>query len=183
MNFKYLENKINYDGSQLKPLYSYLNHKVVSDSIVSFVGSCDVTLEHMVDAEDYVESSKIKAKEMLHFIVELFSQNIFTAVTAQRLLVSIVHAELLKRGLSFVRSGDDLYFENKKLSVSIASVSSVSAMIHLGINITNEDTPVLTCSLKDFGIDPAQFSSEIMRVFSDEWVTILEATKKVKPLV
>ena len=183
MNSKFLSDRIDYDGSQLKPLYSYLRHKVVSDSIIAFVGACDVSLEHMVDAEDYIVDSKIQAKEMLHFVVELFSQNIFTAVTAQRLLVSIVHAELLKRGMVFNRSGDDLFFENKKLSVSIASVSSVSAMIHLGINITNENTPVLTCSLSDFEIEPHQFASEIMTIFTQEWSTILDATKKVKPLV
>lgn len=88
-----------------------------------------------------------------------------------------------EKGHVLVRKGDDLYFAEKKLSVSIASCSAVSAMIHLGINIENNGTPVPTCALKDFAVDPQSFATELMLRFSDEYNSILEATQKVKPLV
>jgi hypothetical protein len=182
MKYKFIEKNINYDGAQLKPLYAYVNHHVHGDSVVSFIGSCNVTLEHMVDAEDFVVNAKIKSDKMLHFIVEIFSQNLTTTVTLQRLLTSITQNLLLDKGHKLKRDGDDLYFDGKKLSVSIASASAVSSMIHLGLNIENTGTPVATCALSDFKLEPFEFASELMKRFSEEYVSIIEATQKVKPL-
>lgn len=182
MKTKFVTKKIDYNGSELKPLYAYVNHQLHGDSIVSFIGACNVSLAHMVDAEDLVVSAQIKSDKMLHFIVELFGQNLVTAVSLQRLLVSITQNLLLESGHSLVRKGDDLYLKKLKLSVSIASCSSVSSQIHLGLNVENAGTPVPTCALKDFKLDPVKFSKELMKRFSEEFVSITEATQKVKPL-
>lgn len=182
MKTKFVTEKINYDGSQLKPLYSYVNHQLHGDSIVAFIGACDVTPEHMVDAEDFVVNAKIASDKMLHFIVEIFGQNLMTAVALQRLLVSIAQNILLEMGQPLVRKGDDLYLKKKKLSVSIASTSAVSSQIHLGINITNTGTPVPTCALSDFSVAPAKFAKELLARFASEYNSIKEATQKVKPL-
>ncbi len=179
MRTHFVEKKIDYDGSALKPLYSYIQHRLAGDSIVSFMGKCDVSPEHMVDAEDFVASAKIQSDLMLHFIVEIFNQNLMTAVSLQRLLVAIAQS-LLPPHLT--REGDDLYWDSKKLSVSIASVSAVSAMIHLGINIKNDGTPVPTCCLEDLKIEPRKFALDLMKKFSDEYASIVEATQKVHPL-
>ncbi len=182
MKYKFIKKKINYNGSELKPLYAYVHHQLHGDSIVAFAGSCDVTLDHMVDAEDFVVGAKIKADCMLHFIVEMFGQNLMTAVSLQRLLVSIVQSHLMGAGVTLIRKGDDLYLKNKKLSVSIASCSAVSSQIHLGINIENGGTPVPTCALKDFSIEPVKFATAIMEKFTSEYISIVEATQKVRPL-
>jgi len=177
------DKKLDYDGSALSPLFAYLNHKIHGDSIVSFIGACDVSLDNMIDAEDFVVSAKIKSDHMLHFIVEIFGQNLMTAVSLQRLLVAIAQ-NILPYQLR--RDGDDLYLDNTKgsfkLSVSIASVSAVSAMIHLGLNIKNDGTPVPTCSLQDLGVDPKKFAIELMNKFSEEYASIVGATQKVHPL-
>lgn len=182
MKYKYIKENINYDGSQLKPLYAYVHHKLHGDSILAFSGACDVSLENMVDAEDFVVQAKIKSDKMLHFIVEIFNQSLTTAVSLQRLLVSLVQNILLESGHRLRREGDDLYFQDKKLSVSIASCSAVSVMIHLGINIENSGTPVPTCALSDFKIQPEKFANDIMIKFSEEFESIVAATQKVKPL-
>ena len=182
MKTKFIENKMDYDGSQLKPLYSYLNHKLSGDSIVAFAGACDVSPEHMVDAEDFVVNALIKSDTMLHFIVETFQPSLIAAVALQRLLVSIAQNIILRSGHTLLRQGDDLYFKDNKLSVSIASGSSVSTMIHLGLNIENKGTPVPTCCLKDFGIETRSFAELLMNEFSAEYKSIIEATQKVKPL-
>ncbi len=182
MKIKFIDQPTNYNGSELKPLYTYVNHKLCGDSIVSFIGSCDVDLAHMVDAEDFIVNAQIKADKMLHFIVEIFAQNLLTAVVLQRLLVAVAQNLLLEQGRNLRRQGDDLYLNEKKLSVSIASCSAVSAMIHLGLNISNEGTPVKTCALQDFNIEAKTFAVELMKRFSAEYVSIIEATQKVKPL-
>jgi hypothetical protein len=182
MKYKFIEKTMTYDGRQLKPLYAYVNHHVHGDSIISFIGSCNVSLEHMVDAEDFVVNAEIKSDNMLHFIVEMFSQNLITAVSLQRLLTSMTQNLLLDKGHQLKREGDDLYFNGQKLSVSIASCSAVSSMIHLGLNIENAGTPVPTCALSDFKLEPTVFANELMKRFSEEYASIIEATQKVKPL-
>ncbi len=182
MKYKFINTPIHYDGAQLKPLYAYVSHRVHGDSIVAFAGSCDVTLEHMVDAEDYVVKAQIKSDKMLHFIVEVFKPDLTMAVTLQRLLVCIVQNALAEKKAVLRRDGDDLYSGSNKLSVSIASVSSVSSMIHLGLNIENTGTPVPTCALKDFSVEPLAFANEILEKFSSEYDSIVAATQKVNPL-
>jgi hypothetical protein len=179
---KFAENKINYDGSQLKPLYGYTHHQLHGDSIVAFEGSCNVTFDHMVDMEDLVVRAEIKSDRMLHFIVEIFRTDLFAIVSLQRLLVSITQNILLRSGHNLQRNGDDLYLQGKKLSVSIASGSAVSTMIHLGLNIENAGTPVPTCCLKDLGLEPKAFALLVMSEFSSEYSSIVEATQKVRPL-
>jgi hypothetical protein len=56
-------------------------------------------------------------------------------------------------------------------------------MIHFALNITNEGTPVPTCSLEDLQIDPKNFAEKVLKAFSEEYVSITEATQKVRPLV
>lgn len=191
MKTKYVNQKTNYDGSQLTPLYGYINHNLHGDSILAFEGACFISPDKMIDAEDLVAKAKIESDSMLHFIVEVFHHDLMTAVSLQRLLVSI--AEDILNSTSSVlktkklwREGDDLYLDKKenalKLTISIASKSAVSCMIHLGINIKNDGTPVATCCLDDLKVNPKKFAEVLMEEFSTEYKSILEATQKVRPL-
>ena len=154
MKSKFVSKKMKYDGSQLRPLFSYMTHDLLGDSIVSWVGPCDVTVEHMKDGEDLKAKEKIKGDLMLHFIVELFDGDLFGAVAVQRLLSSIAKDVLLdigKLGKEKVsREGDDIFVGKKKLSISIATRSTHSSLIHFAVNCVNKGTPIPTCSLEDF---------------------------------
>lgn len=184
---KFITKKTNYDGSQLRPLFAYTDYQVKGDSIISFIGACDVSFNHMVDMEDLIVDAEIKSDQMLHFIIEIFPANLLFAIGLQRLFVSIVkdwldeNSKVLKTN-QLKRKGDDLYLKKNKLSVSIASVSVVSSQIHFAMNITNEGTPVSTLSLEDLKIKPEVCAKEVMKIFCAEYNSIVEATKKVKPL-
>lgn len=181
MKTLWIENEFKYDGSQLHSLFSYLNYKILGDSIVSWIGECDVSFDHMVDGEDLLSRSQIRSKRMLHFIIEIFDENLTSGVSLQRLFASITK-DLIEAhsGIKLNRSGDDIFCGTKKLSVSIATSSPRSSLIHFGINVTNENTPVATCALGDFGIQPISFAKKLMEDFSNEFKTIKEATQKVK---
>ncbi|MCM2352799.1 MAG: DUF366 family protein [Pseudobdellovibrio sp.] len=173
-----------YDGSQLRPLFSYEHFGLKGNAMLSWVAPTDVTLTHMVDYEDKIEESKICGDKMLHFMIEFFPANLSTGVMAQRLLASIikdlVQAKAPKATLS--RKGDDIYVGQGKLSISIASVSAVSTLIHFAVNITNKGTPVKTASLEDLKIKPDAFAKEVLKAFSSEFEDVMWATQKVKPL-
>lgn len=188
MKTLFIDKKITYDGSQLHPLFAYENYKVLGDSIISWIGPCNITLDHMVDLEDKIENAQICGSEMLHFIIEVFGSDLTAAVSLQRLFASITkdliqHETKLKFNL--VREGDDIYLYDhakRKLSISIASRSAVSSQIHFAMNIVNEGTPVPTSCLSEFGLDAAALAKKLMNLFNEEYESIMTATKKVIPL-
>lgn len=191
MQTLWVSKKIKYDGSQLRPLFAYENFSLIGNSIVAWVGPCDVTLDHMVDLEDKIQKAKICGDQMLHFIVEVFGQNLICGVALQRLLASHVHTEIMNScsdlGFkNFIREGDDLYLiQNKKklkLSISIAGQSAVSTMIHLALNIKNSGTPVPTVSLQDLKISEKKIADSVMKSFSKEFQSVVQASQKALPL-
>ena len=67
---------------------------------------------------------------MANFICEFFDQqppNMRIAYLRQRLLVMIFREILTEYGVPTKREGDDIFVEDRKLSISIASVSLSSA--------------------------------------------------------
>ena len=184
MKTLWIKKSISYDGSQLRPLFAYLEHGIMGDSVVAFRGPCKVDFKNMIDGEDLLAKSEIQGSNMLHFIFEIFDRNLITGVFLQRLFASIVIDVLHDNTESkkFLREGDDIYYGKKKLSISIASNSSRSTMIHFAVNISNKGTPVPTCSLSDFSIEAKDFANECLRKIQKEYVSICEATVKVRPL-
>lgn len=173
-----------YDGSQLRPLFNYENFGLKGDAMISWIAPTDVTLTHMVDFEDKIEESKICGDKMLHFMIEFFPANLSTGVLAQRMLASIIKDLITTKvpAAKLTRKGDDIYVGAGKLSISIASVSAVSTLIHFAVNITNKGTPVKTASLDDLKIKPDTFAKEVLKAFASEFEDVMWATQKVKPL-
>jgi len=190
---KYLKGKtIEYDGSQLSPLWAYTSFDVQGDSIVSFRGPCNISDEFMVDMEDRRKNAEISSPDMLHFIVEYFGVGIDEIVLVQRVLICLV-ADLLRdivyEDAELEREFDNLYAfppdeeERGKLSVSVATVSLVSGLIHLGLNITTEGTPVRTAGLEEIGVeDVDKFAVEVARRFIEEMKNLKMDASKVRPV-
>lgn len=173
-----------YDGSQLRPLFSYEHFGLKGDAMLSWVAPTDVTLSHMVDFEDKIDEAKICGDRMLHFMIEFFPANLSFGVMAQRLLASIIKDMIQAKvpTAKLTRKGDDIYLGQGKLSISIASVSAVSTLVHFAVNITNKGTPVKTASLEDLKIKPETFAKDVLKAFACEFEDVIWATQKVKPL-
>ena len=135
-----VDERIDYDGSQIGSLWAYTRFEIQDDSIVCFRGSCKIPFEHMIDIEDKIHKERIESPDMLHFIVEHFDvPSLKLAYARQRLLACIAEETLKDMGFTVNRSGDDLFYNGGKLSISIASTSAVSCKIHFGINVECED--------------------------------------------
>lgn len=186
MKIKWLKQNSNYDGTQLRSLYAYLEHRILGDSAVAWRGPCAVNFDHMVDGEDLLDRAEICGSDMVHFIIEIFDQKLLTGVLLQRLFATIVRDALSElspiKNLEILRSGDDLYWKNKKLSISIATSSPVSTMIHFAVNVSAKGTPVETAGLEDIKVDPKKFAEKALEALKEEFETSLEATKKVRPV-
>lgn len=181
MKTQFIEKEFKYDGQQLAPLFNYMQYKLLGDSCVAWIGPCDIPFDHMMDGEDLLEKSQIKGSKMLHFVFEIFDRELATGVFLQRLFAAIVQAEILvKSHVPLSRKGDDLYLEDKKLSISIATRSSNSVLVHFAMNILSEGTPVKTCCLENFGIEPKTLARALLERISSEYQDILKATYKVR---
>ena len=182
MKTKLIEHEIKYEGWQLSPHWIYKNFKIQGDAIVAFVGECEVKLTEMVDIEDVINNEPIYSKSMLSFISEQFNVGLIEGVFRQRLLICTIKEALEKRGYKITRSGDDLFFEDKKLTVSIATKSVNSILIHTGININSDGAPVKASGLaSDLGLsDIKDFAREILNRYSQEIDDIILASTKVR---
>jgi len=85
---------------------------------------------------------------------------------------------------AFVRSGRFHYSLPgcRKLSVSIATVSPLSGMIHAGINVSTAGTPVQTASLEMLGIDPVVYGRWVAENFARDYEKVWKACTKVRPV-
>nr|WP_255668323.1 DUF366 family protein [Methanocella sp. CWC-04] len=171
---------IDYDGSQIGSLWAYTRFRLQDDSIVCFRGKCNVTPDHMIDLEDRVMDEKIESPDMIHFIVEHFDMTSLKLAYARQRLLAAIAAEVFKdRGIIVKRSGDDLFYDGGKLSISIASASPVSHKIHFGINVRCDEY----MSLEKMGItDPEAIMAVIGERYSAEYDDIEMSLRKSRPL-
>lgn len=176
------EERRTYDGTQLSSLFAFRNYRVQGDSVSVFRGPCHVAITEMVDLADVLANDYIFSEDMLHFIIEHFDMNLEMTVTRQRLLIAIIKECLEDFGITQIkRSGDDIFLGAGKLSVSIATLSPISSMIHTGLNISSQNTPVRTVSLQDLGItDFLGFGRSIAERYSAEVTGIKAARCKVR---
>lgn len=154
---------IPYTGKELSPHWIYKNFDLLGDAIVSFIGPADVSLDSMVDLEDVKKKASIGSPEMLHFIGEWFIDSLETGILLQHLFVCQVYESLLETGVTGLkRRGNDLYYHQRKLSVSIATKSPISVLMHFGINIKTEGTPIPTAGLAELHVEPFVLACEVL---------------------
>lgn len=184
MQQSFVNEIIKYDGTQLASLWAFRRFGLQGDSIVSFQGPCQVDLPEMVDLADVRDNSPIYSENMLHFIIEHFDLDLEKTIVRQRLFIAIIKDAVLQfAGVVLRRQGDDLYHEEKKLSVSIATLTPVSTMIHAGLNILSENVPVPAAGLTDLGLavhEAPKLGAAICGLYARECSEIRLARCKVR---
>ncbi len=177
-----LNEKLRYDGTQIAPLWAFEYSGVRGDSIVAFEGPMNVT--HVIDAEDDLNGAKIAGDRLLHFIVEVFDSpaTMRQAYYMQRLLIVNLKDQLFDAGIIVCRSGDDLFVDGGKLTVSIATCGISSEKIHCGVNLTTAGIPpeVLAASLEIE--NPLTFAKLVSDRFVDELLDIDRDIEKTRDL-
>ena len=181
MQWRWLAQEIPYTGRELRSGWIADTTGIEGDAIAAFVGPCEVPLEHMVDMEDVRRGVPIKAARMLHFLAEHFDTDLARTVLRQRLLVCRA-AEILNQATTehVFRDGDDLFVEDRKLSVSVATASPVSTLIHLGLNIDPSGAPVPAIGLDELGISASGIGKQIMAGYVEEMQSAEAAQRKVR---
>lgn len=182
MNELFCENNIKYTGKELSPHWILSKFKLYGDSIVSFIGEVDVPIDNMVDVEDKINNEPIYAKSMLNFIIEHFDYSIKEIAFAQILLIQTIREVFLDDyNVNLIRKGDDLFYNGRKLSVSIATKSTVSGLIHTALNIDCSGAPVKASDINEINIkDIKELAKKIMKRYTDNIEKINFAITKVR---
>jgi hypothetical protein len=181
MKLRFIKEEIAYTGEQLQSHFAYRQYGILGDCIIGFRGPCDVKISHMIDIEDKRAGNKIYSEDMVHFIIEHHDTDLEKSVLRQWLMAGIVR-ELINTRMGknvIARVGSDLYDQDAKLSVSVATVTPVSSVIHFGINVTCTNTPVKTRGLADYSIEPVAFANDAMNAYVKECASIHKACYKV----
>ncbi|MBB5021321.1 DUF366 family protein [Desulfurispira natronophila] len=181
MNFNYslLSTPLDYDGSQLRELFPKSMGAPAGHAAIAFIGSCQVDLDHLVDSDDAHSGRPIYSPSMLHLILEFFGMNLWETVLLQRMLMVKASELLLQKGAEVTRSGDDIYMAHRKLSVSIATASRVSTLVHVGFNLDTAGTPVPTVALSELGFTAETFAVLLLDSFKSELECMWHARCKV----
>ena len=191
---KHVDEIFEYDGSQINPSWAFQEFGIYGSSIVTWIGPVNITPDNLKDFADV--GLEIKSNYMVNFICEFFDQqptNMRVSYLRQRLLVMIFREILTEYGISTKREGDDIFVENRKLSISIASVSLSSAKIHFALNLEDKGTPddVETIGLFDIKVNGEyvfnnenllNLINETVSRFIDELETIENDISKTKVL-
>ncbi|MDP6959422.1 MAG: DUF366 family protein [Planctomycetota bacterium] len=180
----FLEDPLDYDGIALQSLWAYRTLGTQGNSLVSFIGGCDFPFENMADLEDVRAEKRIWSPRMLHFIEERFDMDLEKAILRQRLLAILVKEAVSSHSSrSIRREGDDLFDEDRKLSISIATVTPVSTKIHFGINVDRaEGLDVQTEGLSTYGIDPRVVAEAVLQRYPEEMESVEDARTRVRGL-
>ncbi|UCH36142.1 MAG: DUF366 family protein [Armatimonadota bacterium] len=184
MQTHFAEREIPYTGAELRSGWLRGEFGLDGDAIAAFIGPCDVAPEHMVDLADRAAGATIFSRRMLHFIVEHADPDLHRATLRQRLLVAVA-LECINQHSSAAevcRDGDDLFHRRRKLSVSVATTSPTSGLIHLGLNVIAEGAPVPAADLTELGVDPRSLAEHVMAAYAAEMASIDDARQKVRPV-
>lgn len=154
ITYKHIDEIFEYDGSQIDPSWAFREYGIYGSSIITWLGPVNITPDNLKDFADV--GLEIKSDMMVNFICEFFDQqpvNMRVIYLRQRLLVMIFREILHEFGVKTSRSGDDIYVDNRKLSISIASVSLSSSKIHFAFNLKDEGTPEDVSTIGLFDIE------------------------------
>lgn len=182
MKTHWIDERIAYDGSQLRAHWALARTGIAGDLLVAFRGPCRVAEHEIADLAD-IDGPGIAGDDLVHFVWETFTAtDLLLAVHRQRLLAAqaaeILHA--MAPAAIVRRDGDDLWVGTGKLSISIATVTPVSSLIHFAVNATAGGAPVPTADLHDLGVEPRGFALALLARAADEQASIATARAKVR---
>ncbi|ENN96696.1 hypothetical protein J422_00966 [Methanocaldococcus villosus KIN24-T80] len=185
MDIIFAEN-MEYTGKEIEELWAFKLFNTQKDNIVAFKGRMEVRREFMKDLKDLKRENldiPIKSELAINFIVEHFDISLREIYLRQRILIFIAKEVIESYGIKLKRDGDDLYYKDRKLSVSIASKGKISGKIHLGINILSKGAEhVKIIGLNDLKIDADEVMEKIAINYAKEIDKIEKDMRKTFPL-
>lgn len=173
-----------YLGPELTAHFLRSTFGLHGDAVAAWVGPVRVGIDALVDLEDREAGAFIAGDRMLHVVAELYDWSLLSMVGLQRLMASRV-ADLTRQAArgevgAIRRQGDDVYVGDGKLTVSIATASVTSSLLHFGVNVGPGGAPVPIACLDELGIELAPFARSLVDEVAAEIEDMRAARAKVR---
>lgn len=139
---KHIDDIFEYDGSQINPSWAFNEFGIYGSSIITWVGPVNITPGNLKDFADV--GLEIKSNYMINFICEFFwlpACKYENSLPSSKIACHDFYRSSFEKGIVSKREGDDIFVENRKLSISIASASLSSMKIHFALNLEDKGTP------------------------------------------
>jgi uncharacterized protein len=169
-----------YTGPELHSGWIEATFGLSGEAAAAWIGPAHVATADLVDNEDRAAGAEIHAALMLHFLAEHPGDALLLTVLRQRLLVAEALELLVPHVPALRREGDDLHLGARKLSVSIATLSPRSGLIHFALNVDPTGAPVPAIGLEELGVEPRAFAEALLARYQAETAAALHACGKVR---
>lgn len=170
MRSKFIKEDLNFTGEQFSSLFAYDSFNLLGDSIIAFIGACDVSIKEIADLELAKSGKKtFYCPKMLHFLAEHFEVDMEKAIFRSLLLLNIIK-DLINEKLDkylIKRVGTELFENDSRIAFSLASSSPVSSLIYVGVALVPAEEGKGK-GLEGYGIEPVAFANEVMDRYTKE---------------
>lgn len=181
------DSPIIYNGSQLSSQHTANNYDIIGNSVLIFRGGMKLSPDEMIDIKDILRESHlneilISSDDSIHFIIEEFDTqppNLEIEYYRLRILTQIIIEKLEEEGIKTKRIGTDIYINEKKLNVGIATIGASSGKIHFGINVGNTGFPshVNALGLLEIGMQENQIKDWVLKI-AEQYIEEIHRVKE-----
>ncbi|RKZ33730.1 hypothetical protein DRQ33_03645 [bacterium] len=169
----------------MRPHWALKEFDLWGDSMVIFRGPMNVTPQECIDLKEYKRGTVFPKGDLLHFVIEHFNDNLETGILRQNILVSIAEEKLVHRigsAQKVLRWGDDLYDEDKRLTLTAVAPTLVSVKIHFGICIDSFPESGFA-GIDEYSLDPIELGEVIGNQYRADIRRLREKCWRMRPIL
>ena len=167
----------------MKSHWALLKFDLWGNSMVIFKGPIKIEPKEMIDLKELKRGTAFPDGDLLHFVIEHFGDDIEKGVLRQNILVNIAEEKISHRlsGRRILRWGDDLYDEDRRITLTAVATTPVSIKIHLGICITS-DTEAGFVGLSEYGLEPEELAEVVGNQYRADMKRLAEKCWRMRPV-
>ena len=184
MDYLFLTEPMKMTIEAMRPHWALVNFDLWGDSMVVFRGTMDVEPKDMIDLKEMKRGTVFPSGDLLHFVIEHFGDELKTGVLRQNILVNIAEEKLGHRlgSKKILRWGDDLYDEDRRITLTAVAQTPVSVKIHLGICI-DSDQDAGFVGLNEYDLDYQEVAEVIGNQYRADMKRLMEKCWRMRAII
>ena len=168
----------------MKSHWALINFDLWGNSMVIFKGPMEIEPKDMIDLKEVKRDTVLPDGDLLHFVIEHFGDDMEKGVLRQNILVNIAEEKLEHRlsDRKILRWGDDLYDEDRRITLTAVAQTPVSIKIHFGICI-DSDTNAGFVGIDEYHLDIDELAEVIGNQYRADMKRLAEKCWRMRPIM
>lgn len=183
MDYLLLHEPMTMTIAAMKSHWALMNFDLWGNSLVVFRGRMQIEAREMIDLKELKRGTVFPDGDIVHFIIEHFGDDLEKGVLRQNILVNIAEEKLSHRmqNRRILRWGDDLYDEDRRITLTAVTQTPVSIKIHLGICI-DSDMESGFIGINEYGLDADELAEVIGNQYRADMKLLAEKCWRMRPI-